>query len=162
MNSAVISRCRTGRLKIEISVLKKVCRFRQMQEHDLEAGGVLLGRLIRNSEDVVIDYVTLPKKNDARSRIRYFRDQKSHQNVIDRIWRCSQGTCHYLGEWHTHPEDSPTPSHQDWKNWTQLMKKSVVDYNMLFFLIVGRRCIRIWEGEIDQGKLYELGSITLL
>ena len=82
-----------------------------------EAGGVLLGRHILETGDIIVDLITEPMLSDRQSRFRFFRTRRPHQAVIDRAWRQSGGTCTSLGEWHTHPEQHPTPSGIDWQNW---------------------------------------------
>lgn len=74
-----------------------------------EAGGVLMGKLYKDSADIIIDKLTLPSQKDTRSRFRFLRHFFSHQKRIDEEWEKSNKTCTYLGEWHTHPEDYPTP-----------------------------------------------------
>jgi integrative and conjugative element protein (TIGR02256 family) len=72
--------------------------------------------------------------------------------VIDRAWRQSGGTCTYLGEWHTHPEQHPTPSGIDWQNW---QRKLLVDRftEPIFFVIVGIAAIHVWEGRRSRGLI---------
>ena len=48
-------------------------QHRQLDARAAEAGGVLLGRLIKDSMDVVVDQVSLPSSADKRSRFRFFR-----------------------------------------------------------------------------------------
>ena len=74
--------------------------------HD-EAGGVLLGRHLLDSEDLVVDKVTTPQKTDRRSRFGFFRS-KRHQMLAQNRWDNEANTIAYLGLWHTHPEDNPT------------------------------------------------------
>ena len=112
-----------------------------------EAGGVLLGRYIRESLDIVIDQVTVPMKGDRRQRFSFFRDHHRHQRAIDRAWQETRGTTHYLGEWHTHPESIPIPSNTDLKDWQCRLKQDVFSGNALYFVIVGTETLRIWEGD---------------
>jgi len=69
-----------------------------------EAGGVLLGRHILETGDIIVDLITEPMPSDRQGRFRFFRARRPHQAAIDRAWRASGGTYTYLGEWHTHPE----------------------------------------------------------
>ncbi len=63
-----------------------------------EAGGVLLGRHILGTGDIIVDLITAPMPSDRQSRFRFFRARQPHQAAIDRAWRQSGGTCTYLGE----------------------------------------------------------------
>ena len=117
-----------------------------------EAGGVLLGRHILKTSDIIVDRITEPMPSDRQSRFRFFRARRSHQAVIDRAWRKSGRTCTYLGEWHTHPEQHPTPSGIDWQNW---QRKLLVDRftEPIFFVIVGIAAIHVWEGRRSRGLI---------
>lgn len=161
MNSIWIPRHRKGFVQFKPNVLRKICRHRQLHSQDKESGGVLLGRLIKDSDDIVIDYVSTPRKGDIRTRTRYIRGQYSHQRIVDLMWHRSNQTCNYLGEWHTHPEAEPRPSKQDICNWQRILRNVQVDYDMLFFVIVGRKTIKVWEGDLREERLYELKSIPI-
>lgn len=108
-----------------------------------EAGGVLLGRHLLDSEDVVVDEVTVPQSTDRRTRFSFFRSKK-HETIAKERWEAEASTLAYLGLWHTHPEDSPTPSSVDMSDWVQAVAKDTFDGPRLFFLIVGRKEIRVW------------------
>jgi integrative and conjugative element protein (TIGR02256 family) len=111
-----------------------------------ESGGVLLGRFIINSNDVVVDKVTVPTQGDRQGRFRFFRSHKPHQARIDEEWITSEGTCNYLGEWHTHPEANPIPSFCDLANWKKRLIFDRFDSDSLFFVIVGTEQINVWQG----------------
>lgn len=140
-------RTRSGkRLKIDSAALARVAVYKQFAPHHHEAGGVLLGRHLLDSSDIVVDEITEPMSGDTRSRFQFRRGQKSHQRRIDDAWLASGGTCVYLGEWHTHPEPDPTPSSTDLKDWRRRLRADVFDGDELYFLIVGTHVIRAWEG----------------
>lgn len=134
------------RLKLDAAVLERFAIHRQLAPHHHEAGGVLLGRHLLGSADVVVDEITEPMPGDARSRFQFRRQQQSHQRRIDEAWRASRGTCVYLGEWHTHPEPNPTPSGTDLRDWERHLRVDIVDGDTLYFVIVGTRAVRAWEG----------------
>lgn len=117
---------------------------RQVEVGAHEAGGMLLGRFIDQTDDVVVDEVTEPKVEDRRGRFFFNRAKAAAQRYINLVWRMSRSTRVYLGEWHTHPEDDPTPSHQDLANWRRIANKAKYDQDSLIFVIVGRQRIRVW------------------
>ena len=131
-------------LEINLEAWEKMLSYRQGNIAP-EAGGLLLGRIILETGDCVVDEVTNPLPQDRRRRFRFFRSNH-HQKILDKAWQLSSGTCNYLGEWHTHPEDYPTPSHVDWENWCRKLLDVRNSYEILFFLIVGEKAIRIWCG----------------
>lgn len=133
-------------VKLDAVALTDLLRFRQSELQDAEAGGVLLGRRILGSEDVVIDEVTTPLDGDRRTRTTFHRAQARHQQIIDARWSESGGTCQYLGEWHTHPESLPVPSFIDVLDWCRRLGADRFDGESLFFLIVGIDEVRVWEG----------------
>lgn len=145
-----------GHLKIDQEALQRMLMFRQCEKSALEAGGVLLGRFISNSKDIIIDKVSIPMKGDKRERFRFFRSEGSHQRIIRETWGESAGKCNYLGEWHTHPEDYPTPSRIDKENWKALLSKGFFSSLYLYFVIVGREETRVWEGNKRTLKIKRL------
>jgi integrative and conjugative element protein (TIGR02256 family) len=118
-----------------------------------------MGRFINNSEDIVVDKITLPMPGDKATRFSFFRNRNSHQKIIDREWEASCFTCTYLGEWHTHPEPIPTPSFVDKNDWKRKMKQDVFDSDFLFFMIVGTAEIWLWEGNKHKNSITALNKV---
>jgi integrative and conjugative element protein (TIGR02256 family) len=150
----VFTRRSGGRLQLGIAAMTEMHRHRQDKLSKPEAGGVLLGRHIQDTNDLVVDRVTSPMLGDRRSRFRYFRSRRPHQAEIDRAWQESGGTTTYLGEWHTHPEPQPRPSLTDLLDW---QRKLLLDRftDSIFFIIVGTAEMRAWEG-YRYGRLMRL------
>ncbi|MBO0951180.1 Mov34/MPN/PAD-1 family protein [Fibrella forsythiae] len=148
-----------GRLKISDQALDKMLSFRQLNLEDCEAGGVMLGRLLIDSNDVVIDEVTVPMCQDKRSRFAFYRHKRGHQAVINQRWHSSNGTCIYLGEWHTHPEPVPTPSTTDRNDWRRKLRADRFEKS-LFFVIVGTHETKMWVGEKQCQLVQHMENIT--
>jgi integrative and conjugative element protein (TIGR02256 family) len=147
MTVGIVFRTRDGkRLKLDDAVLERFALYRQVAPHHHEAGGVLLGRHLLDSSDIVVDEITEPMAGDSRSRFRFRRGQWNHQRRIDEAWLASRGTCVYLGEWHTHPEADPTPSSTDLHDWRRRLRTDAFGGDALYFLILGVRAVRAWEG----------------
>lgn len=132
------------RFKITENVLTRLKSFRQLSSSDPESGGVLLGRYMLDDNDVIIDKITVPQSNDRSTRFSFHKQQKEHQRIIDAVWSESLGTCNYLGEWHTHPEDDPSPSKIDIKTWLRQFVETVFEGDKLFFIIVGRKALSVY------------------
>ena len=130
--------------------------YSQAIPSDHEAGGLLLGRLIIDCNDVVIDDVTVPDIEDQSGRFFFFRKALAHQEKLKQRWLQSNGTCNYLGEWHTHPEAIPRPSSHDISNWKRILWEAKYDSGFLFFIIVGTQTISVWEGKKDNLDILEL------
>lgn len=120
-------------------------RFRQSGALDVEAGGVLLGRIIRLSGDIVVDVAVEPDRSDQRSRFRFRRKRAAAQLRVSQEWERSDGTRIYLGEWHTHAEPIPTPSSLDRREWLRLAVETRYEQERLLFIIVGTKCTRLWS-----------------
>lgn len=140
---------------ISVPALATMLGFSQQARRDPEAGGVLLGRYLLGNPHVVVDEVTVPMEGDRRSRTEFHRGQQAHQQVIDVRWAASRGTCQYLGEWHTHPENEPHPSSIDKSDWRRHLAHDTYDAVSLFFIIVGITELRVWEGA-RKGALWQL------
>jgi len=134
-----------ARFEISIAAWQTMQGFIQHANNAAEAGGVLLGRHLRDDNAIIVDAVTVPMAGDRRARTRFRRAQRRHQAAIDAAWAASEGTCTYLGEWHTHPEPIPTPSPVDWADWRRRLLHDRYT-EPLFFVIVGTTAARAWEG----------------
>lgn len=145
-NDMVFARPNGGRIKLPFEVIASIHCYVQNDYHKPECGGVMLGRHIIDSQDIVIDKISFPMPGDRATRTTFFRKKKAHQEIIDREWDASCHTCTYLGEWHTHPEPYPSPSFIDNINWKRKLKDDIVDSDSLIFLIVGTSEMRMWEG----------------
>ncbi len=143
--SVTFNRKDGGHFHISERALQVIHQHIQDELYKNEAGGVLLGRHILGSDDIIVDTVTEPMPGDKRERFRFFRSQYFHQYLIDRMWKESRGTCTYLGEWHTHPEQDPEPSDIDRLDWSQRLRRDQFT-EPIFFVIVGTEHIRVWEG----------------
>lgn len=138
-------RSKGRRLKFDQSVLDKFAEVKQTDPLAPEAGGILLGRLIEGSKDVIIDEATMPTKEDWWGRL-FFRRAKRHaQEKVIAAWKSSDHTKIYFGEWHTHPEGNPQPSSQDVQNWLSILSNATYEQDFLIFVIVGIKDIKVWE-----------------
>jgi integrative and conjugative element protein (TIGR02256 family) len=104
-----------------------------------EAGGVLIGNR-RDSHFEIVD-ATPPFRDDTRSYARFIRCDAQHNLLLAKQWEKSGRSLTYLGDWHTHPEDHPTPSPTDLSEWKKLRDTLQVP---LVFLIFGRRSAAAW------------------
>jgi len=150
------ARPRGGHVEISGQAQDALFQMRQVDDDAPEGGGVLLGRLIVDSDDVVIDEITTPGPHDRRARYWFNRSKKSAQPRVNEAWAQSGGTRIYLGDWHSHPEDHPTPSRVDRKDWARVLKEASYEQASLFFVIVGRRSTSLWEGRVTTGGKTEL------
>jgi integrative and conjugative element protein (TIGR02256 family) len=118
-------------LLIENEVFEELYPYRQSHPHASESAGVLLG--YRRECHIHVVQATLPAADDVRSRLSFWRRDRSHQQIATREWRGSGRTKDYLGEWHTHPEATPTPSSVDVSEWCSLCSRSKCP--LIFFIL---------------------------
>jgi len=152
----VFARRQEGTFKLSEEVVAEMARYVQDDRQAPEAGGVVLGRHILGTEDIVADLATVPTKNDRRNRHGFARAREKHQAVIDDTWRASKKTCTYLGEWHTHPEHVPFPSGVDLHDWRRKLREDQFYGGGLFFVIVGLHATVAWEGFERDGSCERL------
>lgn len=131
------------RLIIVEDAINQMKAFAQFRCWHREAGGVLLGRHLLDSGDVVVDEVTTPQNTDRRNRFSFFRSSK-HQALARGRWQEQLNTMAYLGLWHTHPEEDPNPSSVDCRDWQQAVSHDEFEGERLFFPIIGTQQVRVW------------------
>ena len=136
-----------SKIKLTDSVIEILQQYKQVNKNSLESGGIILGRFIKVSKNIVVDKITASMKGDKQTRFSFKRLSPVHQEIIAEEWHKSNGTCNYLGEWHTHPEDFPTPSGVDIRDWKRKLKKDVFSGRYLYFIIAGIKSIDMWEGD---------------
>src|SRR5690348_5325891 len=89
-------------------VLNHFKRHRQVRKNQLEAGGQLFACF--DEGRIIVVEATGPRRTDKRTRTSYAPDRRAEQAEISD--RFSKGL-HFVGDWHTHPEQHPEPSHLD-------------------------------------------------
>lgn len=122
-------------------------QYVQRSPEQNESGGVLLGRLLYSGH-IVVDEITTPQPNDKATHTTFFRSD-DHQTLINDAWKRSEGTCLYLGEWHTHAEEIPFPSKVDLDDWHRRLQTDKPSIDSTLFLIVGTCAISLYEGRRD-------------
>lgn len=114
-----------------------------------EAGGVLIGTVYPSVNEIKIEHVTTPSANDKRGRFFFVRDAATTSRLVADYWEKSEGTQHYVGEWHTHPQRTPTPSITDKVTMRRLLKSSALVTQGLVLIILGTESCwtGYWEGD---------------
>lgn len=131
-----------GRCLIHLlpNVMTLIHEYVQRNVSDPESGGILLGTVHGPHTQVV--HATPPFPTDRRTRCSFDRGSEGHTEVADQLWRESSGIIRYIGEWHTHPEDYPSPSGIDLREW-KISAAKRTDGRPVIGLIVGRKGIYI-------------------
>lgn len=126
-----------GEFNVFISekVIKNIERYKQDTREMNESGGIILGQVLNHN--IFILNFSNPCKNDKSTRYSFERDKKNAQKLIDFEFIDSNGKTIYLGEWHTHPENSPVPSNQDIKMIKEQFKKNKLNEKFILLFILG-------------------------
>jgi integrative and conjugative element protein (TIGR02256 family) len=138
-----------GQVLIEGEVLRALGTYRQLNSSDAEAGGLLLG--FRRGPHLHVTACTQPFPADKRTRTSFKRTCAGHAEIAYQRWCASQERMDYLGEWHSHPEATASPSGIDLREWQKLLRDR---RDALVFLIVG--IDRYWHGIGMQSRIEPL------
>jgi len=139
-------------------VIKVLYRYKQYNHTQHEAGGILLGKVYNDL--IIIDQVSEPSIEDESGRFYFIRNVKRVQNIVDCAWKESNGERIYLGEWHTHPEDLPTPSRDDKLLLKNMLKHSRMEINFLLMVIIGRTSPYFAVLQHDKDELISIEGIN--
>lgn len=124
--------------------------FRQVDNCSPEAGGILLGYENTNTGNFTVSNATKPQPSDIRSRIT-IQLNRAHYESTKKL-ELPYG---YIGTWHTHPSQVPTPSIVDLQDWEKCIQKNRNATSALVFIIAGTEAFRIWICDSSTGHLYE-------
>lgn len=100
-----------------------------------EQGGILLG--YKEGNQINIKKASIPTSYDRSSRFNFVRDKKSAQLFIDYEYFNTKGKITYIGEWHTHPENTAQPSSIDVSMIKKQFEKNKINEEFLIMIIVG-------------------------
>lgn len=99
-----------------------------------------------------IERLSVPTELDKASRMNFERHRLSAQIVINHEYFNSNSQVTYLEEWHTHPEDIPSPSGFDRKMIDRQFKSNIINTDFLVLIIQGRK--KMYATIIDQECLH--------
>lgn len=136
---------------IEGQILDRMFQYRQTGILRKEAGGVLIGREIVVTGNLIIERITEPQDLDKQSRFRFERKDLSHMKYFEELYKISDKTYGYFGEWHTHPEKVPNYSGTDKRNWMKLYE-GLPQKHALYFIIVGIFSVGVWKLDLSESK----------
>jgi integrative and conjugative element protein (TIGR02256 family) len=123
-------------LHLADNILDHFDRHRQTRFWQREAGGLLFARF--NLPIILIEEATGPRRTDRRSRYSYSPDIDAERREIE--GRFAEGL-HFVGCWHTHPEQLPAPSQTDIRNTAECVRRSRHALNGFIMAIIGQAMI---------------------
>lgn len=127
-------------LQIQDKVTEVFAKYAQVSLSAPESGGILLGYV--RAPHLEILEASEPTSWDRCLRFFFDRESRGHREMAERRWRESDGLVRYVGEWHTHPEDYPTPSYIDRAGWLNLATKRQ-DQRPVLAIVVGRKGLHV-------------------
>lgn len=140
-------------LTINDEVFNKLNLYKQLYKNIPESGGLVLGRTDIHGNTKIID-ITEPQEGDIQKRYFFIRRDLNHKNLL---CEANKKCIYFKGNWHTHPQNIPSPSWTDLITWKKTLKKSKPGNSLYaFFIIVGIREIRIWIGNIKTNEINEM------
>lgn len=128
-------------IEITAPVIEVFLRHQQTCPIASEAGGLLFAEICPSIIKIV--YATEPTNLDIRSRVRF---KSSRQNARSLIKDKFIAGLHFVGEWHTHPEEEPTPSRIDLDSMAESFGRSKHQLDHFIMVIIGNhaRDLRLW------------------
>ena len=151
------------KIAIEAQIIIQGCFYRQLSWLSKEAGGILIGREVISTNNLIIDQMTEPMPRDKRNRFRFLRRDNGHIEYFEQLYCENENIYGYVGEWHTHPEKVPSYSAIDYREWDKIVREK--PGNMpIYCLIFGTEKWRVWKVEASHKPemIYENDCITNL
>ena len=94
-----------------------------------ETGGLIFGR--RSETRIIVEECVVIKVVKKQSRAAFWPCNKEELRVIRML---KKSGLNYLGDWHTHPQEIPTPSFEDICSMKKSFKESI--HRLPFFLLI--------------------------
>lgn len=140
-------------LTISSNVLKFFRKHIQVRSNTPESGGILLAKF--SLPQIKIVSATEPGPHDKRQRCLFISDLRQRKNVVSKSFRKG---LHFVGEWHTHPQNTPAPSTIDMQSMSDLFIKSSHELNFFVMIIVGNTTdeLSLWISLHDAQEAHRL------
>ncbi|TDQ16643.1 integrative and conjugative element protein (TIGR02256 family) [Algoriphagus boseongensis] len=126
-----------GQYNIVLSenLIELIYNYRQIEKGKPESGGILLGQ--KKDNIIYLLRASTPNNKDKFHRTGFTRNKEIAQSIINYEFYNSGKKTIYLGEWHSHPENFPTPSNQDMRMIKDQFEKNDLNEKFIFLIIVG-------------------------
>lgn len=135
--------------KVTISPESVEILTNKIQHDESEDCGLLFASQISNDSIRINSVSESCSIQDEARRCSCTLDIEKANIAILEEFEKSNHTRFYIGEWHTHPEDIPTPSSRDYKSLKDSYHKNkMVVPNLILMAIVGRKaiCWKMFDG----------------
>lgn len=116
---------------------KKIIEDEVLLKHPHETGGILIGIYDENLRLATIHSATGPTEDSRHNAMAFERGIIGINEKITFAQKEILPNLHYVGEWHSHPNNSPTPSYTDLKQMQTFAKHKQLGIKAPLLLIVG-------------------------
>ena len=132
---ALLYECFSPRIQLSFApaVLAHFRKHKQTRFSKSEVGGQLFAEF--EGDLVKILRATGPNAEDKRSWTSFLPSPKRQNAEIKDLFR---QRLYFVGDWHTHPEDVPTPSALDLNSMQDCFRRSQHELKAFVMVIVGR------------------------
>jgi len=104
---------------------------------DFEIGGILIGRKIEESSFEIID-ISISDEDRKFFFSSFFRGIKKSEKLLRYHFKRKSG--YYIGEWHSHPKFSLSPSYQDINTMIGILNDKNYGVSFTILLITKINC----------------------
>lgn len=128
--------CRDIDLEIEVSeeLIRQLYGL-GLKYYPAEYGGILVGKYSNDLKICFIEETIVPKKNRS-SRYSFERGKEGLSQKLTKYYNQNPQLI-YVGEWHTHPDSTPTPSVTDNQAMKEIAECDGVKITSPILLILG-------------------------
>jgi len=102
----------------------------------IETGGVITGYYSKSGITCTIDSLHSPTEDSEHEYSSFVSGVKGLAELFKKLWIKQE---YYIGEWHFHPENLPTPSRQDKSQLKEIAEKKNFHCKFPLMLIVGQK-----------------------
>lgn len=117
---------------ISDACLATFAAHRQRSRLSKETGGQLFCQF--NADHILLAHASETKGQSKRQRYGFWPDRAAEQADIQALFA---QRLHYLGDWHTHPEQRPSPSPADREKMLAIFRESRHELQAMLMVIVG-------------------------
>lgn len=139
-------------LRIEQSQIKRIVHFCEIAQGK-ETGGVLIGYYTSDLACAVITTVSGPPLDSIATHTHFYRGIVGLQRLIDQLWRKQRH--YYLGEWHFHPANEPSPSPDDIRQMKKIASTSEFHSPEPVLLTVGYDPSKLMPSECLEAYVFK-------
>lgn len=105
------------------------------QAGKVETGGVITGYYSKSRTTCTIEDLHPPTKDSKHEWSSFVSGIKGLSELFRKLWTKQE---YYIGEWHFHPENSPTPSLQDKRQLKEISKNEQLQCKFPLMIIIGQ------------------------